>query len=100
MVMVEYQIEPHNVTHFTKAIQDLRRIRYRDGAFFWSLFKDIESPNKFITCFMVESWIEHLRQHERISNSDREIIEKVSSFHIGKEPPKVTHFVAENLKGK
>ncbi len=100
MVMVEYQIEPHNIVNFTKALQDLRRIRYRDGAFFWSLFKDIETPDKFVTCFMVESWIEHLRQHERISNSDKEIIEKVSSFHIGKEPPKITHFVAQNVKRK
>jgi hypothetical protein len=47
-------------------------------------------------CFMVESWIEHLRQHERVTIADRDVSEKVRRFHIGTEPPKVAHFVAVN----
>lgn len=100
MVTVEYTIKRNDVETFTRSIKNLRRIRFRDGAFFWSLFKDIENPNKFVECFMVESWLEHLRQHERISISDKEIIEKVGSFHEGNLPPHVTHFVAHQFSRK
>ena len=43
MVMVEYSVDRDKLPQFTNAIRDLRRIRMRDGAFFWALFKDIES---------------------------------------------------------
>jgi MFS family permease len=100
MVTVEYLIDKSDIAHFAKAANSLRVIRLRDGAFFWTLFKDMEEPTKFIECFMIETWLEHLRQHERISISDKEIIDKAHSFHRGKTPPKIIHFVAHTLKKK
>ena len=55
------------------------------------------NPSEFIEIFISESWEEHLRQHERFTVDDREIEDKVRSFHIGKNPPVVTHFIAESL---
>lgn len=43
---------------------------------------------------MIESWLEHLRQHERASISDRDVQNKVSHFHDDKIPPHVTHLIA------
>mgnify|MGYP001260934051 FL=1 len=100
MVTVEYTVKRQNIENFTGAMRDLRRIRLRDGAFFWSLFRDIENSKKFVECFMIESWLEHLRQHERISISDKEIIEKVRTFHEEKTPPHILHFVAQELPRK
>ena len=48
-------------------------MRRRNGAYFWELFHDSADPSRFIECFMDESWVEHLRQHERVSVADREI---------------------------
>lgn len=72
----------------------MRRIRRRDGAFMWELFNDIEHLDRMVECFMVESWLEHLRQHERVTVADRDVIEKTRAFHLGSELPKVTHLVA------
>ena len=96
MVTVEYQIDPARTHEFKPVMQQMRRIRRRDGAFMWELFNDIEDPGRFVECFMVESWLEHLRQHERVTVADRDISEKARVFHIGAEPPKVTHLVAGN----
>lgn len=96
MVTVEYQIDPARAHEFTPVMQQMRRIRRRDGAFMWELFNDIEDPGRFVECFMVESWLEHLRQHERVTVADRDVSEKARVFHIGSEPPKVTHLVAGN----
>jgi len=94
MVTVEYLIDPASIDEFTKIMHQMRRIRRRDGAFMWELFNDIEHPDRMVECFMIESWLEHLRQHERVTVADRDVIEKTRAFHLGSEPPKVTHLVA------
>jgi hypothetical protein len=94
MVTVEYQIDPARLHEFTRIMRQMRRLRRRDGAFMWELFSDIERPDHMVECFMVESWLEHLRQHERATVADRDVIEKTRAFHLGSERPKVTHLVA------
>ena len=94
MVTVEYRIDPARGEEFFELMLQMRRLRRRDGAFMWELFDDIEEPARKVECFMVESWIEHLRQHERVTVADRDIIEKTRVFHLGSAPPKVTHLVA------
>jgi MFS family permease len=94
MVTVEYQIDPARLHEFTRIMHQMRRLRRRDGAFMWELFSDIEHPDRMVECFMVESWLEHLRQHERVTVADRDVIEKTRAFHHGSELPKVTHLVA------
>ena len=94
MVTVEYRIDPVREEAFSEAMHDMRRLRRRDGAFMWELFDDIEEPGRKVECFMVESWIEHLRQHERVTVADRDVIAKTRGFHLGNASPKVTHLVA------
>ena len=45
---------------------------------------------------MLESWLDHLRQHERVTEADRRIQEQVNAFHRGPTGPKVTHLIASN----
>jgi len=40
------------------------------------------------------SWLEHLRQHERVTHADEDQQAEVRAFHIGDTPPRVSHFVA------
>jgi hypothetical protein len=94
MITVEYHVDPENVKGFTQAIEELKHTRVREGAFFWTLFNDVEDPKRFLECFMVESWLEHLRFHERVSVSDRKIQAKVNTFLIAQKRPHTTHFVA------
>ena len=51
---------------FVAAMQAVREMRRRNGAYFWQLFHDSADPTRFVECFMDESWVEHLRQHERV----------------------------------
>ena len=94
MVTVEYRIDPARSAEFTGILQQVRTIRRRDGAFMWEVFADIEQPGRMVECFMVESWLEHLRQHERVTVADRDVLEKARAFHLGSERPRVTHLVA------
>lgn len=95
LVSVEYRIDPARAAEFRQAMRDVRNHRLRDGAIRWELFADTALPERFVETFVVESWVEHLRQHERITVSDHDIHERARSFHIGAEPPKVSHLIAE-----
>ena len=46
-----------------------------------------------VETFLVESWMEHLRQHERVTNADRLAQECVHRFNLF-GTPRVTHFIA------
>lgn len=90
-VTVEYRVDPAKADAFKEAMESLRVIRRRDGAIDWSLEVDPGDPSHQIETFRVESWTEHLRQHERVTVADREVEESVRKFHIGRTPPVVTH---------
>jgi MFS family permease len=94
LVQIEYKIDPSKLQEFTMAMQDLSTIRKRDGAFYWGLFRHDKEINVYIESFLVESWVEHLRQHERMTVADRSIEERALSFHIDEKPPTVSHFIA------
>ena len=93
LVEVEYFIELERAHDFTKAMDEVRRERLRDGALRWGLFTDSANPNRFVETFLLESWVEHLRQHERVTKSDRVAEELARAFHIGAEPPKIVHLI-------
>jgi quinol monooxygenase YgiN len=82
---------------FRHAMRDLQRTRRRDGAVRWGLFRDPAEPGRFIESFVVESWAEHIRQHARATESDKEIEERVREFHIGGGQPTVTHLINERV---
>jgi len=94
LVTVEYQVDPKRGADFTRAMQAVRRIRRRDGAIRWGLFEEAAAPGKYIETFVVDSWAEHLRQHERVTVADRELELEAQAFHLGDQPPKVTHWLA------
>jgi len=100
LVSVQYRIDPERAAEFTAAMSDLRRIRLRGGAMQWGLFEDSSEPGLYTEMFLVSSWMEHLRQHERITVADEEVRLRVGSFHLGPEPPAVQHLIAERVRGR
>ena len=93
LVTVEYYIDPHHRETFLCALEKLGYERRRDGAYAWGVFEDAAEEGRMLETFLVESWLEHLRQHDRVTNADRLLQDVVHRFHIA-GTPKVTHFVA------
>jgi MFS family permease len=93
LVTVEYRIEREKSREFTKAISSLGRMRRRTGARRWDLFQDPADPSRYVETFLIESWVEHLRQHERFTVRDRQVLEHVRSFHAGSGDPFVSHLI-------
>ncbi len=94
LVTVEYIVAPENRDAFTAALAANAHIRRRDGAIYWHHFIDTADPRRHLEVFVVESWLEHMRQHERVTRSDLAIEAEVRKFHIGPDPPRVSHFIS------
>jgi MFS family permease len=91
LIAVEYSVIAEQESKFLKAIRQYSRVRRRDGAYRWGIYRDVEVANRFVETFLVHSWAEHLRQHERQTNADRELEERVYSYVVGQ--PKVRHLL-------
>jgi len=98
LVEVEYWIDPAQADAFARALRDLESIRRRDGAVNWAVYRDSGQKGRYVETFLVESWLEHLRQHERVIAGDRAVEASVRQFHIAAAPPVVSHLVAMNVR--
>jgi MFS family permease len=93
LVTIEYRVDPAERVVFVDAVMLLSHERRRNGAFEWGLYEDAAEVGRFVENFLLDSWIDHLRQHERVTQSDRARQEAVSRFQA-EGWPKVTHLIA------
>jgi MFS family permease len=91
LVTIEYFVEPRHVNAFVHAMQEYGHVRRRDGASRWGLYHDTEVGDRYVETFVVNSWAEHLRQHARVTQADRQLEERVQTLILGE--PKVKHLI-------
>jgi MFS family permease len=95
LVTVRYRIDPARSADFLAALETLARERRRDGALSGGVYEDAAQPGSWLEVFALESWLEHLRQHERVTLADRDAQERVHAFHIEESAPQVSHYLAQ-----
>ena len=95
MVTIEYRVDPAKRAEFVAAMQEVGEMRRRNGAYYWELYHESANPAQFVEIFMDESWIEHLRQHERVSVADREIQRRAKQYLIAGYEVKSRHWLAD-----
>jgi hypothetical protein len=94
LTTVQYEVDVADRVAFLQAIAVLAEQRKRDGAYGWDVFEDASQSGRFVETFYSASWLEHLRQHERVTQADRLLQEQVNAFHRGDDPPRVSHLIA------
>jgi MFS family permease len=93
LVLIRYRVDPTRTEEFAAAMRAMRRVRRRDGAYRWGLFEDVADRGCFVETYVVRSWAEHLRQHERFTAEDLAVRDRVRAFHVGDDSPTVSHFI-------
>jgi hypothetical protein len=93
LVTIEYSLAAGTDREtLLSALERLSQERRRDGAYDWAVFEDAAEKLRFLETFLVESWLEHLRQHERVTNADRVLQEHIG--HLLAHTPQVRHFIS------
>lgn len=98
MITAEYRVRLDQCDAFVRAMREVGRVRRRDGAIRWGLFRDPAVPGRYMESFIAESWIEYQRQLERATVADRAIEDRARGFLEANEPT-VTHLVAARPSG-
>jgi Transmembrane secretion effector len=91
LVTIEYSVIADQEGQFLKAMRQYARVRRRDRAYRWGIYRDIAVANRFVEIFLVHSWAEHLRQHERLTKGDHELEDRVYTYVVGE--PKVRNLL-------
>jgi len=100
VVEIQYRIDPARAAEFVAAARQLERIRRRDGAVQWWLLRDSDDPARYVEIFALETWAEHLRQHERVSAADRVVEDRVLEFHLDGARPVGRHLLAADATAR
>jgi MFS family permease len=94
LITVDYRVDPQRTAAFLAALRGFSQERLRDGAYQWGVYEDVAESGRFVEIFLVPSWLEHERQHHRVSHNDAALQERVRDFHLGGDAPRVQHFIA------
>jgi predicted MFS family arabinose efflux permease len=91
LVTVEYHVDAAQVPEFIKTMHEYGRVRRRDGASRWGICRDLEIADRYLETFVVSSWAEHVRQHDRLTRADSEVEVRLRQCTRGE--PNVRHLL-------
>jgi MFS family permease len=86
-IIAEFNVDPTRRNDCIELMRDARLIFLRNGANRWHLYEDLNQSNKFRMEVVVPSWKEHLLQRERMTKSEKDVIDKLRSLRTDPNPP-------------
>ena len=89
VVEIEYRVAQDNARAFHNVMQDVQLSRQRNGAYGWSIARDIADPELWTERYHCPTWFDYLRQRNRPTQSERALHQSAIDFHIGPDPVRI-----------
>lgn len=89
VVEIEYRVLQENARSFHNLMQDVQLSRRRNGAYGWSISRDIADPQLWTERFHCPTWFDYLRLRNRSTQSERALDRTAEAFNTGDEPVRV-----------
>jgi predicted MFS family arabinose efflux permease len=89
VVEIEYRVSQENARLFHNVMQEVQLSRQRNGAYGWSIARDIADPELWTERYHCPTWLDYLRQRNRATQSERALHQRAIDFHVGPEPIRV-----------
>ena len=83
---MRYRVRPSDREAFLEAMQHVQRARGRAGALDWRLYEDVAHPDGWLEAWSTQNWTDHLREANRLSETDHAVLARVSAFHDAQAP--------------
>jgi MFS family permease len=93
-ITMEFKIDSMRRREFVNLMREVRLIHLRNGANRWGLHEDLTRPNTFRLEMVVPSWNDHLRQLERMTKPEEEVLKRAWSLHLGTSPPEERSYLS------
>lgn len=89
VVEIEYRVAQENARTFHNVMQEVQLFRQRNGAYGWSIARDIADPELWTERYHCPTWLDYLRQRNRSTQWERALDRQAMAFHIGPEPVRI-----------
>lgn len=89
VIEIEYEVDPEQARAFYTVMQDVQRMRQRNGGYDWTLSRDIADPRLWTERFHCPTWLDYLRHRSRATEQERELYQRALAFHSGTEPIRI-----------
>jgi MFS family permease len=89
VVEIEYRVAQDSARAFHNVMQEVQLSRQRNGAYGWSIARDIGDPELWTERYHCPTWLDYLRQRSRPTQSERALHQSAIDFHLGPEPIRV-----------
>jgi MFS family permease len=89
VIEIEYRVDTERARTFFGVMQEVQLSRQRNGAYGWSIARDIADPELWTERYHCPTWNDYLRQRNRPTQSERALHQKAIDFHLGPDPIRV-----------
>jgi MFS family permease len=89
VVEIEYRVDQESARAFHNVMQEVQLSRQRNGAYGWSIARDIADPELWTERYHCPTWLDYLRQRNRSTQSERALHQRAIDFHLGPDPVRV-----------
>jgi len=89
VVEIEYRVAQDNARAFHNVMQDVQLSRQRNGAYGWSIARDIADPQLWTERYHCPTWFDYLRQRNRTTQSERALYQRANAYHLGPDPVRI-----------
>ncbi len=89
VVEIEYRVAQESARAFHNVMQEVQLSRQRNGAYGWSIARDIADPELWTERYHCPTWFDYLRQRNRSTQSERALHQRAMGFHLGPDPVRV-----------
>ena len=97
VVEIEYRVAQDQARAFYTLMLQVQASRQRNGAYAWSIARDIADPEIWIERYHCPTWLDFLHQRSRSTQSERELHLAAVGFHVGPEPIKIRRMLERPL---
>ena len=89
VVEIEYRVTQDDARAFHNVMQDVQLSRQRNGAYGWSIARDIADPELWTERYHCPTWLDYLRQRNRSTQTERALHQQAMAFHMGPDPVRI-----------
>jgi len=89
VVEIDYEVDPEKARDFYRAMLQLQRVRLRNGAFDWSIARDIADPMLWTERYHCPTWGDYLRSRSRFTQADSEMQQRADAFNLNRSEKRI-----------
>ncbi|MEJ7935464.1 MFS transporter [Sphingobium sp. AN558] len=83
VIEIQYRVPVGRAREFYDLMRQVQRIRIRNGAYGWSLGRNINDPERWVERYSSPTWHDYLRQRNRSTVEEMSVQQQAFAFLVG-----------------